>query len=167
MLRFLTDIHQLRSTRLHLVGHLKRIDARGNLRIAHPTQTLAVEFLDSIQRLPLRRAVHALGIGQVENRIAAAAEKNPIVDARQKTCPPVGSPSTRPLAAGRKHHVSRKITALAAQTVSRPGTQAGATELLGTRVHEDLRRGMIESIRVHRSDDGDIIGHLGQMRHEL
>ena len=122
VLRFLTDIHQLRSTRLHLVGHLKRIDAGGNLRITHPTQTLAVKLLNGIQRLPLGRAVHALGIREVKNRITAATEKNPVVDARQKTCPPVGGPSTSPLAAGRKHHVSRKITALAAQTVSRPGT---------------------------------------------
>ena len=167
VLRFLTNIHQLRSTRLHLVGHLEGIDARGNLRIAHPTQTLTVEFLNGIQRLPLGRAVHTLRIGQVENRITAAAEKNPIVDAGQETRPPVGGPSTRPLAAGRKYHVSRKITALTAQTVSRPSPQTGATKLLRTRVHEDLRRGMIEGVRVHRSHDGDIIGHLGQMRHEL
>ena len=48
-----------------------------------------------------------------------------------------------------------------------PGAQARPADDLVAGVHEDLRRRVIELRRLHRSDDGNLVGMLGQVRQEL
>ena len=44
VLRLLGEVHQLRGAGLHAIGHLERVDARGDFGIADHVETLAVEL---------------------------------------------------------------------------------------------------------------------------
>ena len=60
-----------------------------------------------------------------------------------------------------------QIAALAAEAVGEPRADARAAEHLAARVHEDLAGRVVELRRVHRADDGDVVGDGRQVRQQL
>ena len=76
----------------------------------------------------------------------------------QQDLPPSGlfSPESSTTNAGRS-------CALAAEPVTEPRAEARPADHLVAGVHEDLRRRVVELRRLHRPDDGDVVGDLRQV----
>src|SRR5262249_36102178 len=56
---------------------------------------------------------------------------------------------------------------LRAEPVSHPGADAGAAGLRETRIEKNLRRGVIELVRVYRAENADVVDDARQMGHHF
>ena len=146
---------------------LERVDARGNLRVAHHVEMLLIQPLDGRQRVALHQRVHPLGIGKIEDWIADAAEHDPLVHRGQKARAPVGGAAARPFGAGGEDDERGQVLRFAAQAVSGPGAEAGPPQLLRAGAHDDLARGVVESVGVHGLDEGEVVRDFSQARKKL
>ena len=88
-LGFLGKVHQLGRAGLHAVSHLEGVDARGNFRVAHDIEAFLVQGLEGVEGTPLHLRRDAGRIGQEQNRIAAAAEWDALINGGQEACAPV------------------------------------------------------------------------------
>ena len=130
-------------------------------------QPLLVEMADRVERVALELRVHAGRIGEIQNRIAAAAERHTLIHGGQKAATPTGIAAARPFAAGAEHDERRQVLRFAAQAIGDPRAHAGPAELLRAGVHQDLAGSMIESVGHHRFDDGNVIHNLCQVRQQF
>ena len=87
-LRFVAEINQFRNASLHSKCHLVLGNPRLDLRIAHPFKTTLVEGRQRIEHCPAFTGAHTVGIGQVQHRIPASAQRHPVVAGGQKTAGP-------------------------------------------------------------------------------
>ncbi len=96
-LRLARQVDQLRGAGLHPVGHLVGGDPRGDLRVAGGVEPLGVEVADRVERPPLAAGVDPGRAGEVEDRLAAAAERHALVRASAGSrCPQLTAPPRGP-----------------------------------------------------------------------
>ena len=126
-----------------------------------------VERAERVERVALQLGVDAGRVGEVEDRVALAAERDALVDGGQEAAAPVGGAAARSPSAGAEDDEAGQVLRLAAQAVGRPGAQARPAELLRAGVHEDLRRRVVERVGDHRLDDRDVVDDLGEVRQQL
>ena len=87
-LRLAGQIGQLRNGRLHAEGHLVLGDARVDLRIAERLGGQLVELFHAVEHAAAPVGVDAGRVRQIEHRIAAGAEADPLMLASAKSrCP--------------------------------------------------------------------------------
>ena len=111
------------------------------------------------------------GIVEIEHRVAARAETDALVIGRQKARSPqpreqrlIGIQRLRL----REHHDERRqIMVLAAQPVADPGAHARTAGLLAAALDERDRRIVIDRVRIHRLDDGNVVHDLGGVRQQF
>ena len=160
---FTFQVHQLRRAGLQPIRHLVAVNARGNFGVVFNLQSSTIERTDQVYRVALKLGIHALGPAHVEDGIARVSKADPGMFARHEP----GRPQRRAAAdaaAGGKHNKSRQITRLGTETVTEPRTEARSAGLGKTGIEKNLPGRVIELIRVHRPDDGDVIDDLGQVR---
>ena len=142
LLRLLREVHQLRRARLHPVGHLVRVDARRDLRVADRVRAASRSACGS--RRASRAASSAstpAGVREVQHRVALAAERHALVDGRQEAAAPVRRRRRSvPFWPVLKTTKPGRSCDFAAEAVGRPRAHARPAELLRAGVHEDLRR---------------------------
>src|SRR6266511_1024905 len=112
-----------------------------------------VEAFDRVEGVALKLLVNAAGVGEIQDRIADAAEQNALINRREKTGAPIGGPAAGTFGAGAEHDEGGQVLRLAAEAVAGPGAEAGPAKLLRARVHLHLSRRMVEGVRVHGLDD--------------
>ena len=76
-LLFFFEVHQLRSPGLHAVGHLVGVDAGGDLGVADGLEATPVEVAYEVEGIALRLGVDPVGVVDVQDGLAIAAEGNP------------------------------------------------------------------------------------------
>ena len=112
--------------RLHAERHLVLADARGDLRVADVGELRLVQLLRRRRaRGGGRRPVWPLRVGEEQHRVAAGAELDALVDARQEA----GRPQAGARAAeraGEQHDVGRQVLVLRAEAVGRPTSRSSA-----------------------------------------
>ncbi len=113
------------------------------------------------------RAIHALGVRQEEHRVAGRAALDPLVDRRQEPAAPDALAGVGRLAAAGQHHEAGQVLVLRSQPVGGPGPHRGPAELRRARVQEELGGGVVELVRLHRLDHGEVVDHARQMLPEL
>ena len=118
-----------------------------------------IQIFQRIQRLAPLLGGNALGIGEVQHRVALRAEFNSLIDRGQKSASPARLAAVGLVFPGEQHHKSRQVGAFTAQSVSEPRTHAGAADDLKAAVHENLRRGVIELRRADGFHNRDIVGN--------
>ena len=74
---------------MHAEGHLVLGDAGGDLRVVHDVVVHAVERLHRVDHVALALRVDASGPRQVQHRVAAGAQVDPLEAARQETAVPL------------------------------------------------------------------------------
>src|SRR4051812_27535466 len=116
-----------------------------------------VQFFERVQRFALDLIIKPSGVFEEQDRISAGAEWDAGVGRGQKAGTPVRSAATRPFLSRAEYHVAGQILRFAAKAIRHPRTKAWPPKLLRTGVHEDLRGRMIESIRLHRLYDRNIV----------
>src|SRR5208283_183836 len=95
------------------------------------------------------------------------AELDALVKSGQEAAAPIGIAAAGAFLAGGKDDETGQVLRLAAQAVGDPRADAGPAKDLRPGVHHDLARSVVERIRDHRADDGDIIDYLSQVREQL
>src|SRR4051812_25713434 len=108
-----------------------------------------VQLFDAVQGVFLDGVVHTLWIGKVKNGVALAAEEHAIVNGGEKARTPIGSAATGTFRAGTEYDKAGKVLRCGAEAIKGPCANTGTAKLLRACVHEDLRGGVIECVRVH------------------
>ncbi len=89
---------------------------------------LFVQLAQGVEGDSLRAGAHAGRVREIQDRIAAVAEDDPLIFRGQKATRPVGCPAAGAFAGG-EHHETGKVLRLAAQAVGDPGAHGGTAEL--------------------------------------
>ena len=89
LLRLVGKIRQLRHAGLHAEGHLVLADARGDFGVIDDIVLQPIELLHRIDDVALLPAVDALRVGEIQDRVAGAAEVDALEPARQKARVPL------------------------------------------------------------------------------
>ena len=160
---FAGEIHQLRRAGLHAVRHLVGGDARVDLRVTGGHQPLQVESVDDVDRGALASGGDAGRVGQVQDRVARAAQRHALICGRQKTARPVGRPAARAARTGMQHHEPRQALRLAADAVRHPGAHARPPEDPGAGVHEQLGRRVVEQVGLAGAEHRHLVGDAGDV----
>ena len=110
------------------------------------------------------------GLFEVVHRVAAGVELDALVLAGQEAAVPLpGRDRLRAAAAGRvggHHDEAGQVVALAAQAVGDPRAHARPALDRRARVHERVRRVVVDLVGVHRADDAEVVGMAGDVREE-
>ena len=126
-----------------------------------------VQIVDRGDRSLTHGRIDAVRIGHEQHRLPGRSKLDALMAGRQKAASPARFAAIGLALARQQHHERRQVAVFAAEPVAEPRSQAGPADDLMPRVHEDLRRRVIELGRPHRSDDGDVVGDGGEMRHQL
>ena len=164
---FAAQVRELRHARLHLERQLVLRDARRDLGVMHEGVVLAVERDDRVDVGALLRARDATGVVQVVHGVAATVELHALETARQKSAAPLPCRDRlRRTAGARRHHhdEAREIFRLAAKPVVDPRAHARATGDLRARVHEHVRRVVVDRVGRHRAHKADVVDHRAEVR---
>ena len=164
---FAAEIDELRRARLHATGHLVGGDAGVNLGIARGDGVLEIEIADGVDGLALARGGDALGVGEIEDRVAVAAERYALVRGREEARAPVDGATAGAARAGLEDDEAGEILRFAAEAVRDPRAHARAAELAGAGVHEQLRGRVIEQISGARFDECDVVDDAGRVREKI
>ena len=157
-----------RSRRLHPVRHLVAGDASRQIRVVGPgREMVGVVLAERVEQPALHRIGHAVGPGEIEHRIVAAAEERPLERGRHVARRPVLGSGDRP--AGRIEHDDEagQILVHRAEAVvdPRPQTRTARQDLAG--VHLQHRGAVDRRVGGHRVDERHVVDALAEVREEL
>ena len=124
-----------------------------------------VEVAERIEAESAERAVHALGVGEVEDRIAAGAALHALVDRRQKAVAPVALAGAGERPARDEDDEAGQIAVLGAEAVGDPRAKRGPAALRGMPVKSSSSAGpwLNWSVCIDLMKR-QIVGDLGQPR---
>ncbi len=151
------DARQFGSRRLHRERHLVGLNASCDLRIADISEPQIVELSQRVDEVGLALAADAIRTRQVQNRVAAAAERHPLIRRRQKPARPERVPSARTARSRLQHDEARQVLGFAPQSVGDPGSHAWPAGGIEAAVHEELRRPVIEDVGLHAANPTDVV----------
>ena len=118
---------------------------------------------------PPRHPAHAVGIGQIEHRILAAAELHALVLRRQEPAAP--QPRIERLVAltgaREQHDERRQIAVVGSDAVREPGADGRTARLLRSGLEERHCRIVVDRLGVHRLDDAELVHDLGGVRQQF
>ena len=97
------------------------------------------------------------------NRLGTGLEDDPLMHGREKRAVPVRSRAIGLAARVGKHDEGGKVVAERAKTIRQPRPERGETVEHEPAVFHEERRGVIGALAVHRADDRQLIGHLGDL----
>ena len=112
-------------------------------------------------------ARHALGIGDVQNRLAFAAALHALIDRRQKAASPHALAAAGIGAAAEQHDEAGQVLVLGAQAVGDPRAHRRAAGPRRAGVQEQLGRRVVELVGVHRRMIASSSATLGDVRQQL
>ncbi len=121
---------------MHSKSHFVLTDARQDFGVLDFLVGLAVDFVDGLDGALANVAIHAAGVGHIQNRVAARAALYPLVHAGQKAAAPHALARVGLLAPRGQHNEARQILVLGTQAINRPRAQAGTPQTRATRVHQ-------------------------------
>ena len=164
--RFAADIGRFRRRHLHPERELVGCDARGQLGILIPRrQMLLVHLAQRVEQIALLLGLHARRTAEIQNRIAAGAERGPLIGRRQEAL--AVHRRSRPHTAFQQHDEAGQILILAAETVENPRSQARPADPRPAVVDQELRLRMREALVIAGADDGEIVDALRSVRKQI
>ena len=142
-------------------------DPGHDLRITELLVSLAVQLRKMVEHDPTLIPAHA--VAQVQHRVLPLAELHALVDGVEESVRPEFRIDTLsvPDSAGQEDGEGRKILVFIAQSVAEPGTHARAIPLLRTRLKKGERRVVVDRLRVHGTNDADIISDACGVRQQV
>ena len=124
-----------------------------------------VQVVQGIERHAAHLAVHAGRVGNIEHRVALGAALHALVDGRQEAGAERILAAVGLRAAGDQHDEAGQVLVLGAQAVGDPRAHRRAARPRRAGEDQQLGRGVVELVGVHRVDEAQLVGHLGQVRH--
>ena len=158
MFRLLRDVHDLGHAGLHAEGQLVLGDAGDGFRMTKLGDLLLIEILQGIEGLAAHGAVHAGGVAHEEDGVAFATALHTLVHAGDEAAAPAALAAAGLGAAGDEGDEAGQILIFRAEAIGGPGTHGGAALTRVAGEEEQLRRGVIELVRVHGADHADLVG---------
>src|SRR5262245_57560682 len=104
---------------------------------------------------------------QVDNRIAAVTERSALIGRWHIPVTPIWSAVDRAAAVIGEYYVARQIFILASQTVGHPAADARMAGEYTSGAHLKNRRTVRGADRIHRPDQGQIVGMPGNVWEEF
>jgi len=163
------QVEQVGHASLQTERQLVLRDAGGELGVGSVCAVQAVEGVDRADVRGLPAAVHAGRVGEVVHRLRAAMELHALESAGQETAAPLarGHRLRGTARSGRDHHhEARQVLRLAAEPVVDPRAHARPAGDLGTRVHEHMRRVVVDRLGGHRAHEADVVHDGAEVRKE-
>ena len=163
------EVGEFRHRHLHAVRHLVLRDAGARLGVQALGELLLVEAGHQVEHAAPVLAGDAVGIAQVEHRVAAGAEAAALVLARQEAASPEACAQCLHVAGALRdhHHEGRQVGVHAAEAVAHPAAEAGAAGLLGAGLEEGDAGLVVDGLRVHRMHEAEVLRHAAGVRDEL
>ncbi len=161
------DVHGVSSIHLHAKRQFVLGDASNSLGISKRGIGLLIDLIDRVQHSAAQRAGHLRRIVQVEHRFAVRTALHALINAWQETGTPELLAAVGRLASREQDDESRQILVLGAKSINDPRTERGIAQASVTRVHQQLRRCVIELIGVHRFDEADVVDVIFKMRQAI
>ena len=131
----------------------------------------AVEFTQIIKHATTLLACDAVGVLQIQYRIAARTKFYTLKARGQKSAAPVkiieNLTAGRPLTNTGHHHKRRQTVRVATQPVAEPSAQRRSTGHFRAGHEKRNRRRMVHLLSVHALDEANIIGRLAHVGHEV
>ena len=155
--RLAGDVHRVARRELHPVRHLVLRDARHRLGVPQLLEGPPVEGIHRVDDLPARLGPDPRRVGEVQHRVPLGAALDPLVDRRQVAGAPRRPPRAGEPAPGEQDHEPRQVLVLRAEAVGHPGAHRGVAEILAAGVQEELRRGVVELVGLHRAEEADLV----------
>ena len=128
-------------------------------------EVLLVECLERGEHVALLRGLHALGRREVENRIAAGAERRALVSGGKEAL--AVDRRARADAAFEQDDEAGQILVLAAESVENPGAEAGPPDARPAVVDQELRLRVREALVEAGADDGEVVDAFGRVREQV
>ena len=166
-LRLFLDVHCFRYGHLHTESHFVLGHARQRFGVAGFLVIPLVDGIDRFNGLFAQFAAHTLRIAHIEHRIAVRAALYALVHGGQKAAAEYAASAVGLLAPGKQHDETRQVLVLRAESVDCPGPHAGPPRTGVSRVQQELRRRMVEFIRVHRLEESNLVGRLCEVREHV
>ena len=160
---FAGKIGQLRHARLHPEGHLILRDTGLDLGIVKAVESQAVEPAEPIEHLPAIGSGDPRRIGQIEHRVARAAQRHPAVPGGEEPARPhPREEGLRGIDVGQRceNHKGGEIVALAPQAIRHPAPQARLAWHLAAGHHERAGGIMVDGVGVDRLHQRDLVDHI-------
>ena len=165
------DVGQLGDAGLHPEGQLVLLDPRVRLGVAHELVVHLVEGLEPVERVAAHLRRNARRVVDVQDRVAAAAERDPGVLARQVARRPQPRRDRLQLLGvrrlGHQHDERRQVVVERAQAVRGPGAQARPAGDLVAGLHVGDRRLVVDRLGVHAPDEAHVVDHPGRVGQQL
>ncbi len=163
MLGLPLDVEGIGRVHLHSVSQFKGGNSRLQLFIINASLLmLLIEPSQQIQLSPLlcgRNRKIANVLNQIVDLSMLRIDVGPLVDTRQESALPILR-FLNGIAARAHGDESGEILILRSQAIGDPGPHRRSNQPSLATVHQHQGRLMVGGIRMHRSDDGDLIDHL-------
>ena len=125
-----------------------------------------VQLRRHVQRVPLQPLVHPRRVAHMQNGIGPVPQPRAPVGAGHESARPQPRAPADPRP-GRQHHKRRQVLRLTPQPVDRPRPDRWPARLAESRLEKQLRRRVVELVRLHRPHDAQLIRHRGGERQHL
>ena len=146
-------------------SHFVLRDPRGDLRIRIALESQSVEGRYTVDHALLAVSVNPARVGEKMDRFGSGAKLHALVDAGQESVSP--SAVARRVGTGIQNDESRQAVAERAQPVRDPRAESWPSESSESGMEEEFAGTMVELVGLHRTDDGQVICSLGQVRQEV
>lgn len=163
--RLRRDVHEAGNGSLHLEGHLILRDASFDLGFVATFPEKPIHLAHGFDQFLLSVTRDSGRILDVVHGVPLGLELHALVLAGKKSVAPLSRRDGLALATSHagQNDESGQILGIASDPVIDPRPHAGSTRDDGSRVHEGMRRVVIDLLGLHRTDDGDFIGDLLDM----
>ena len=157
--RLLRQVHELGHRGLHAVCHFMLTNPGKHLGVAVLLMMFTVENGKGVELSSPILSGNTLGIAQVKNGVALAAQKDSLVIRRHETRSPK---TTKQALLGmcrlRVHNnVVRQVLIHAPKTVTQPSSKARATGNLTTRLYVSNGRIVVDGLRIGTANDAKVL----------
>ena len=160
---FLGEIEGLGGGGLHPERNLEALHPRRECRILAIHRVTAIQLGEGVEFLPLLNGRHPRF--HVRHRFRGRHHGGALMSAWQEVRGPHLTPGIR--AVRRDHHERRQVLVRAAEPVTHPRTEARPGDRERASVHAERSVVVVRVARVHRSNQGDVVGHPGHVREEF
>ena len=118
---------------------------------------MSVQLVDQIESVVLDLGRDAFGCGDIENRVLSFAKLDPGVGGWEEAGGPKRG-ATGEAAAGGHDDKGGEVVGFRAESIERPGAEAGATGLGEAGVEKELGRSVIKLVGGAGLDDAELVG---------
>ena len=165
LVAFAAQISQVGDTGLHTEGHFILLGAGLDFRVTDQFISGLIQGGETVEHFTAELAGNARSVLQKKHRVALGPQGNARVFARKKTSPPEPGRNGLHIGAGirmrgMQHHKRGQVLIHRAKAPRQPGPHGRLAADHAARIHQLIRRFVVDGVGFHGADDAQVIHHL-------